>query len=52
VAAFAVQGPAGRTGLPEVDDEVRELLKHFSFDVSRGPLDQRIDAHTRGDWGL
>ena len=32
--------------LPEADDEVHQLLKHFGFDVSREHLDQAIEAHT------
>ncbi|MCS3765557.1 MULTISPECIES: hypothetical protein [Bradyrhizobium] len=37
-------------GLPEVDDEVHQLLKHFSFVEPLGHLDQGIEAHARGDW--
>jgi hypothetical protein len=37
-------------GLPAVDDEVHELLKHFAFSESRGHLDQGIETHARGDW--
>ena len=37
-------------GLPAVDDEVHELLKHFGFSESLGHLDQGIEAHARGDW--
>jgi hypothetical protein len=37
-------------GLPAVDDEVHELLKHFSFSESLGHLGQGIDACARGDW--
>jgi hypothetical protein len=37
-------------GLPAVDDEVHQLLKHFAFDEPRGHLDQGIEAHARGDW--
>lgn len=36
--------------LPATDDEVHHLLKHFSFAVALGHLDQAIEAHTRGDW--
>ncbi|NMG41177.1 hypothetical protein GRZ55_18195 [Chelativorans sp. ZYF759] len=36
--------------LPETDDEVHQLLKHFSFTTPLGHLDQAIEAHTRGDW--
>lgn len=36
--------------LPATDDEVHQLLNHFGFAVSRGHLDQAIEAHTRGDW--
>lgn len=36
--------------LPDADDEVHRLLKHFCFNVPLGHLDQAIDAHTRGDW--
>jgi hypothetical protein len=36
--------------LPEIDDEVHELLKHFGFVTPLGHLGQAIDAHTRGDW--
>ncbi|WP_039784143.1 hypothetical protein [Herbaspirillum huttiense] len=36
--------------LPDTDDEVHLLLKHFNFTVSLGHLDQAIDAHTRGNW--
>lgn len=36
--------------LPATDDEVHQLLKHFSFDLALGHLDQAIEAHTRGDW--
>jgi len=37
-------------GLPAVDDEVHQLLKHFGFVESIGHLDQGIEAHARGDW--
>lgn len=37
-------------GLPAVDDEVHQLLKHFGFSEPLGHLDQGIEAHTRGDW--
>jgi len=37
-------------GLPAVDDEVHELLKHFGFAEPLGHLDQGIEAHARGDW--
>ena len=37
-------------GLPAVDDEVHQLLKHFGFFEPLGHLDQGIEAHTRGDW--
>ncbi|WP_302893634.1 hypothetical protein [Ralstonia pseudosolanacearum] len=40
----------GEVHLPETDDEVHQLLKHFAFTVSMGHLDQAIEAHTRGDW--
>ena len=36
--------------LPEADDEVRNLLKHFQFNVAAGHLEQAIEAHTRGEW--
>ncbi len=36
--------------LPESDDEVHQLLKHFGFGTPLGHFDQAIDAHTRGDW--
>ncbi|OGA82903.1 MAG: hypothetical protein A2Z90_00920 [Burkholderiales bacterium GWA2_64_37] len=36
--------------LPATDDEVHQLLKHFSFAVPLGHLDQAIEAHTRADW--
>ncbi len=36
--------------LPATDDEVHQLLNHFGFAVSKGHLDQAIEAHTRGDW--
>jgi hypothetical protein len=36
--------------LPEADDEVRELLECFGFNVPLGHLDQAIAAHARGDW--
>jgi hypothetical protein len=36
--------------LPQTDDEVHELLKHFRFTTPLGHFDQAIDAHTRGDW--
>lgn len=41
--------PSG-LGLPAVDDEVHQLLKHFGFTQSFGHLDQGIEAHARGDW--
>lgn len=37
-------------GMPAVDDEVHELLKHFAFLEPLGHLGQGIDAHARGDW--
>lgn len=37
-------------GLPAVDDEVHELLKHFGFSEPLGHLGQGIEAHARGDW--
>ena len=37
-------------GLPTVDDEVHQLLKHFKFIEPLGHLDQGIEAHARGDW--
>jgi hypothetical protein len=37
-------------GLPVVDDEVHQLLKHFAFSEPLGHLDQGIEAHARGDW--
>ncbi len=40
----------GEIQLPETDDEVHQLLKHFSFVSPLGHLDQAIEAHTRGDW--
>lgn len=36
--------------LPQTDDEVHHLLKHFRFSTPLGHLDQAIDAHARGDW--
>jgi hypothetical protein len=36
--------------LPATDDEVRQLLKHFGFNIPLGHLEQAIEAHTRGDW--
>lgn len=36
--------------LPETDDEVRNLLKHFQFITAAGHLEQAIEAHTRGEW--
>jgi hypothetical protein len=36
--------------LPQTDDEVHELLKHFQFKTPLGHLNQAIEAHTRGDW--
>jgi hypothetical protein len=48
--------PLLRAALPDevdlaaTDDEVHQLLNHFGFAVSRGHLDQAIEAHTRGDW--
>lgn len=40
----------GDVDLPTTDDEVHQLLKHFTFDIALGHLDQAIEAHTRGDW--
>ncbi|MCW2107099.1 UNVERIFIED_ORG: hypothetical protein M2402_004290 [Rahnella aquatilis] len=40
----------GEVDLPATDDEAHQLLKHFSFTVPLGHLDQAIEAHTRGDW--
>lgn len=40
----------GEIRLPDADDEVHQLLKHFSFVTPLGHLDQAIEAHTRGDW--
>jgi hypothetical protein len=37
-------------GLPAVDDEVHQLLKHFGFRTTLGHLAQAIDAHARGEW--
>ncbi|MDP2411471.1 MAG: hypothetical protein Q8M26_14450 [Pseudolabrys sp.] len=37
-------------GLPEVDNEVHQLLKHFGFWQPLGHLEQGIEAHARGDW--
>jgi hypothetical protein len=37
-------------GLPPVDDEVHQLLRHFGFFEPLGDLDQRIEAHARGNW--
>lgn len=37
-------------GLPAVDNEVHELLKHFGFSEPLGHLSQGIEAHARGDW--
>ena len=36
--------------LPQTDNELHQLLKHFGFVTPLGHLDQAIDAHTRGDW--
>ena len=36
--------------LPETDDEVRSLLRHFQFGTALGHLEQAIEAHTRGEW--
>ena len=36
--------------LPETDDEVHDLLKHFQFQTPLGHLDQAIATHTRGEW--
>ena len=36
--------------LPQTDDEVHHLLKHFRFNTPLGHLDQAIDAYARGDW--
>lgn len=36
--------------LPQTDDEVHQLLKHFGFATPLGHLDQAIEAYTRGDW--
>lgn len=40
----------GEIQLAETDDEVRQLLRHFGFNVPAGHLEQAIEAHTRGDW--
>jgi hypothetical protein len=40
----------GEVDLPATDDEVHQLLRDFGFSVSKGHLDQAIEAHTRGDW--
>lgn len=37
-------------GLPAVDDEVHQLLKHFEFTEPLSHLGQGIEAHARGDW--
>jgi len=37
-------------GMPAVDDEVHQLLKHFRFTEALGHFDQGIEAHARGDW--
>lgn len=36
--------------IPTDDNEVHRLLDRHQFKVSKGHLDQAIDAHTRGDW--
>jgi len=36
--------------LPQTDDEVHHLLKHFRFTTPLGHLVQAIDAHARADW--
>lgn len=36
--------------LPESDDELHSLLKHFGMQLALAHLDQAIDCHTRGDW--
>jgi hypothetical protein len=36
--------------LPQTDDEVHHLLKHFRCNTPLGHLDQAIEAHARGDW--
>lgn len=40
----------GEMDLPAADDEVHQILDYFHFTVSKGHLDQAIEAHTRGDW--
>lgn len=36
--------------LPQTDDELHHLIKHYRFITPLGHLDQAIDAHARGDW--
>jgi len=36
--------------LPQVQDELRSLLKQNSLDTALGHLDQAVDAHARGNW--
>jgi hypothetical protein len=37
-------------GLAESEDEVSRMLASPAFNVSRGHLNQALDAHGRGDW--
>ncbi len=37
-------------GLPAVDDDVHQLLRHFDFSEPLGHLNQGVEAHARGDW--
>jgi hypothetical protein len=36
--------------LPSSDNEVHKLLTLYKFFVTKGHLEQAIEAHTRGDW--
>lgn len=38
------------SNLPEKETELNTLLHRFRFNVSKGHLEQAINAHTRGDW--
>jgi hypothetical protein len=36
--------------LPELQDELRSLLKRHAFETALGHLDQALDGHARGKW--
>lgn len=36
--------------LPQVDDEVHDVLRQRGFNAPLGHLDQAIEAHSRGNW--